>query len=59
MSIVLQSIFFFIIAANFIFLVLAVIEPWLRELFPRPAQRREAVIIPFPTRTRIRRGNHV
>ncbi|NTF67941.1 hypothetical protein [Rhizobium rhizogenes] len=59
MSIVLQSIFFFIIAANFIFLVLAVIEPWLRQAFPRPMQRREAQIIPFPVRSRIRRDNHV
>ncbi|NTG07211.1 hypothetical protein [Rhizobium rhizogenes] len=57
MTVALQALAFFIIAANFIFLVLAVIEPWLSEIFRKPP-RHEAVIIPFTRPTR-RGGRHV
>ncbi|NTJ46874.1 hypothetical protein G6K93_07580 [Agrobacterium rhizogenes] len=46
-----------VIAANFIFLVLAVIEPWLSEVFRKPP-RHEAVILPF-ARPKRRGGRHV
>ncbi|WP_272955545.1 hypothetical protein [Rhizobium rhizogenes] len=40
-----------------IFCVLAVIEPWLREVFRKP-QRHEAIILPFARPSR-RGGRHV
>ncbi|HEY0120613.1 MAG TPA: hypothetical protein VGC14_02435 [Rhizobium sp.] len=57
MSAILEAFVFFVIAANFIFCVLAVIEPWLREAFRKPP-RHEAVILPFARPSR-RGGRHV
>ena len=55
-DIILQAFVFFVIAANFIVLVVAAVRPWLMEAFRKHPQP-QAVIIPF-ARPSHRRGRH-
>ena len=50
-KLILEASVFFIIALNFIILVLMAVRPWLIEAFRKP-ERHEAVILQFRPRSR-------